>query len=68
MKKNPTFLFKPVCAGSQKHFFAMTVRGKSSLLWQEMIGYYMVYTQFYLLTGEIQRHMTKKDLPQNNGD
>ena len=33
-----------------------------------MIGYYMVYTQFYLLTGEIQRRMTKKDLPQNNGD
>ena len=25
----------------------------------------MVYTQFYLLTGEIQRRMTKKDLPQN---
>ena len=25
-----------------------------------MLGYYMVYTQFYLLTGEIQRRMTKK--------
>ena len=25
-----------------------------------MLRYYMVYTQFYLLTGEIQRRMTKK--------
>ena len=29
----------------------------------------MVYTQFYLLTGKIQRRMAKKkDLPKNNGD
>ena len=28
----------------------------------------MVYTQFYLLTGKIQRRMAKKDLPQNIGD
>ena len=31
-EKKPTFLFKPVCAGSQKHFLPLTVTGKSSLL------------------------------------
>ena len=69
LEKKPYLSIKPLCAGSRKHFFALRHGHREIIIVvirndRVLHGLYSVL----FMTGKIQRRMTKKDLPQNNGD
>ena len=65
-KTNPTFLFKPVCTGSRKHFCHDGHREIIIVVIRNDRVLYGLYSVLFIDRVNSKTH-DKKDLPQNNG-
>ena len=65
-EKKPTFLFKPVCTGSRKHFCHDGHREIILVVIRNDRVLYGLYSVLFIDRVNSKTH-DKKDLPQNNG-